>query len=65
MTTTWTVDECAAAWGIKPSTWRYYVSTGYAPRPLPGYDPHTGRRLWDAEQVRTYQRPGQGRKRSS
>lgn len=57
--TTWTADECARAWGIKPATWRAYVATGRAPQPLPGYDDHR-RRLWDAERVRSWGRPGQG-----
>ena len=59
MTATWTADECAAAWGIKPSTWRAYVAGGHAPQPLPGYDDQR-RRRWNAEQVRNWQRPGRG-----
>lgn len=57
--TTWTTDQCAAAWGVKPSTWRAYVAAGRAPQPLPGYDDNR-RRRWDAEQVRGWRRPGQG-----
>ena len=57
---TWTGDECAAAWGVKTPTWLGYVSRGQAPRPLPG----EGRRLWDAEEVRRFPRPGSGRSRS-
>lgn len=59
MTDTWTADECAAAWGVKPSTWRSYVATGRAPNPLPGYDDQR-RRRWDAAHVRDWQRPGRG-----
>jgi hypothetical protein len=58
---TWTADQCAAAWGVKVGTWRDYVARGYAPKPLPGFDEQR-RRRWDAETVRTYQRPGQGRR---
>jgi len=56
---TWTVDECAAEWSIVPSTWRSYVRAGRAPQPLLGYD-EKRRRLWDAEAVRNWPRPGQG-----
>lgn len=59
---TWTVEECAAAWGVKPATWRGYVATGRAPQPLPGFDEHR-RRRWDAQRVRSFQRQGQGRRR--
>lgn len=57
----WTVAECAAAWGVKPSTWRDYVAKGYAPEPLPYYDEQR-RRRWDPEQVRAAlaRRPGRG-----
>jgi len=58
----WTADECAAHAGITTSTWRDYVADHRAPAPLPGYDPHTGRRTWDPATVRTWhtRRPGQG-----
>jgi hypothetical protein len=59
----WTADECAAAWGVKPTTWHGYVSRGQAPPPLPDRDA-AGRRLWDAEQVRRFPRPGAGRTRA-
>lgn len=29
-----TAAECAAAWGVKPSTWRSYVARGQAPQPF-------------------------------
>lgn len=58
---TWTADQCAAAWGIKPSTWRDYVSSGYAPRPLPGYDEQR-RRRWNPDEVRNWPRPGRGKR---
>jgi hypothetical protein len=58
----WTADQCAAHAGITTSTWRDYVADHRAPAPLPGYDPHTGRKTWDATAVRSWhsQRPGQG-----
>ena len=62
-TETWDVDECAAAWGVKVPTWLGYVSRGQAPPPLARRDPH-GRRLWDADAVRRFPRPGPGRSRA-
>jgi hypothetical protein len=59
----WTAEECARAWGVKPTTWHGYVSRGQAPAPLPDRDA-AGRRLWDAEQVRRFPRPGAGRSRA-
>jgi hypothetical protein len=57
---TWTADRCAEEWGgIALSTWRSYVSTGRAPKPLPGYDEQR-RRRWDPESVRSWKRPGRG-----
>jgi hypothetical protein len=58
----WTADQCAAHAGITTSTWRDYVADHRAPTPLPGYDPHTGRKTWDPTTVRTWhsRRPGQG-----
>ena len=58
---TWTVEQCAAAWGIKPATWRDAVSDGRAPQPLDGFD-NDRKRRWDAEAVRNFPRPGQGRR---
>ena len=60
---TWTADECAAAWGVKTPTWFGYVSRGQAPAMLPDRDEH-GRRLWDADAVRRFPRPGPGRSRA-
>ena len=61
--TSWTSDECAAHWGVKTTTWLGYVSRGQAPAPLPGTD--GGRRkLWDADEVRAFVRPGSGRSRA-
>jgi DNA-directed RNA polymerase specialized sigma24 family protein len=59
---TWTADECAAAWGVKTTTWLGYVSRGQAPAALP--DPEDGRRVWDADAVRGFPRPGPGRSRA-
>lgn len=58
----WTGDECAAAWGVKTATWLGYVSRGQAPAALPDRDAR-GRRLWDADTVRTFPRPGSGHSR--
>jgi hypothetical protein len=58
----WTAEECARAWGVKPTTWHGYVSRGQAPPPVPDRDA-AGRRLWDAAQVRDFPRPGAGRSR--
>ena len=62
-TETWTGDECAAAWGVKTTTWLGYVSRGQAPPALPDRD-ERGRRLWDADTVRRFPRPGSGRSRA-
>jgi DNA-directed RNA polymerase specialized sigma24 family protein len=59
---TWTADECAAAWGVKTPTWLGYVSRGQAPAPLADRD--DGRRVWDADEVRRFPRPGPGRSRA-
>ena len=58
----WTAEQCAQHVGITTSTWRNYVADHRAPAPLPGYDPHTGRKTWDPDTVRTWHthRPGQG-----
>jgi DNA-directed RNA polymerase specialized sigma24 family protein len=60
---TWTAEECAAAWGVKTPTWLGYVSRAQAPPALPERDAD-GRRLWDADEVRTFRRPGSGRSRA-
>jgi hypothetical protein len=60
---TWDVDECAESWGVKTPTWLGYVSRGQAPPPLPERDSR-GRRLWDADAVRGFPRPGSGRSRA-
>ncbi len=62
-TETWTSEECATAWGVKTPTWLGYVSRGQAPPPLPERDDR-GRRLWDADEVRRFPRPGAGRSRA-
>ena len=59
----WTSDECAAAWGVKTTTWLGYVSRGQAPPPLEERADR-GRRLWDASAVRAFPRPGAGRSRA-
>jgi hypothetical protein len=59
----WTGDECAAAWGVRPGTWAGYVSRGQAPAPLAERDA-SGRRLWAADEVRAFPRPGSGRTRA-
>ena len=48
---------------MKTPTWLGYVSRGQAPAPLPDADEH-GRKRWDAEQVRSFPRPGAGRSRA-
>jgi hypothetical protein len=60
---TWTADECAAAWGVKTLTFVGYVSRDQAPAPLAQRDRH-GRRLWSADEVRRFPRPGPGRSRA-
>lgn len=62
MPETWTSAECAAAWGVQTSTWLGYVSRGQAPRALPG---DGGAKRWDAEEVRSYPRPGVGHSRAA
>lgn len=57
----WTAAECAAyhhiGGGDPARTWRSYSSRGYAPKPID----HKGRTpLWDAEEIRTWTRPGRG-----
>lgn len=61
---TWTATECAAHWEISEGRWRSLVSDGSAPAALPGYDPDTGRKRWDADLVRAAAktRPGRGRR---
>jgi hypothetical protein len=48
---------------VKTTTWLGYVSRGQAPQPLPGRD-EQGRRRWDADEVRSFPRPGVGRSRA-
>lgn len=55
------MDQCADCWQISPKTWRAYVATDRAPRPLPGYDEQR-RRRWDPATVRDYPRPGRGQR---
>lgn len=46
--TEWTAAQCAAAWGIKPPTWRAYVARNQAPQPVR----HVSRTpLWDSAAV--------------
>jgi DNA-directed RNA polymerase specialized sigma24 family protein len=58
---TWTSAECAAAWGVRTSTWLGYVSRGQAPRALPD---EGGAKRWDADEVRAFPRPGVGHSRA-
>jgi hypothetical protein len=60
---TWTAEECAEAWGVRPQTFLGYVSRGQAPASLPEPGPD-GRRRWDADAVRGFPRPGAGRSRA-
>jgi hypothetical protein len=48
---------------VKTSTWLGYVSRGQAPAALATSD-ERGRRRWDAEEVRSFPRPGAGRSRA-
>lgn len=57
----WLAARCAAEWKVAESSWRAYVSTGRAPKPLPGYD-ELRRRRWLPQAVRDYPRPGQGQR---
>lgn len=56
MAETWTAPQCARHWGVRVSTWTAYAARGQAP-PAVGYDPRTGKRLWNAELVRS-RKPG-------
>lgn len=58
----WTTVQAAAHWRVSPSTYRDYISSGYAPEPVQHRDPMTGGKLHDAGAVRTAfaARPGQG-----
>jgi hypothetical protein len=60
----WTSDECARAWGVKTGTWLGYVSRGQAPPAVPA-TAGTGPRLWAADEVRSFPRPGVGRSRAN
>ncbi|MFP5021934.1 RNA polymerase sigma factor [Pseudonocardia phyllosphaerae] len=64
MPETWTGEQCAEHWGVQVTTWNGYVSRGQAPAPLPDRD-DAGRRRWDPEAVRAFDRPGAGHRRSS
>lgn len=48
----WTTTQAARHWGVKPGTYRDYVSGGYAPPPVEMRDPVTGAKLHDARAVR-------------
>lgn len=56
-----TAAEAAEAAGVGVSTWRAYVARGQAPA-ASGFDPVTGRRVWDESVVVSWMgdRPGQG-----
>lgn len=66
----WDADQCAKYLRIKVSTWWKYQSKNESrepamriyPEPLPRRDPVTGKKMWDAEQVREFgrNRPGRG-----
>lgn len=60
---TWTSAQCAQAWGVQPGTWLSYVSRGQAPAALPESNAG-GRKVWDADEVRSFPRPGSGRSRA-
>lgn len=46
--TDWTAAQCAAAWGVKPPTWRAYVARKQAPQPVR----HVGRTpIWESAAV--------------
>lgn len=44
----WTTTQAARHWGVKPATYRDYVSAGYAPPPVGQRDPTTGAKLHSA-----------------
>jgi hypothetical protein len=61
------VEACAARRGIKPGTWRAYVSRGQAPAPddpddADGRPPGHRRPLWRPETLDNFAWPGQGRR---
>lgn len=56
----WTAAECAAEWGITPTTWSYYARRRPPLAPPPAGKDRHGRNLWDPDEVRSFQRPGQG-----
>lgn len=58
---TFTADECAAVAGCLPKSWMSMVSRHYAP-PSRGFSPETGERVWDVDEVLSWQRnrPGRG-----
>lgn len=58
----WDSAQCAEYLKIAKSTWRSYVSTGYAPLPHTTRNPRTGHLRWSGDTVRAWapNRPGQG-----
>jgi len=66
----WGVAEAASHCGIRPATWRGYVSTGHAPAPADlddGAPKERRRPRWRPDTVRAWQdgrpkRPGRPRK---
>lgn len=58
----WTTAQVAEYCGVRPSTYRDYVSDGRAPGPLPERDLKTGAKLYDADAVKAWHanRPGRG-----
>jgi hypothetical protein len=53
----WGVREAAAHCGVKPPTWRYYVSRGFAPPPDDtdeGSPPERRRPRWKPETVKAW-----------
>lgn len=47
--------QAARIWGVKPVTYRVYISRGYAPEPV-GWDMHDERAVREARKLR----PGRG-----
>lgn len=58
----WTTAQVAEYCGVRPSTYRNYVSEGRAPGPLAERDPESGAKLYDADAVKVWHasRPGPG-----
>lgn len=55
----WTADQCATHRGIARKTWHRYVLAGREPA-HDHHDPRTGERLWAADTVTAWHRPGRG-----